>query len=231
MGRQTLLRLGGGLIELLWPLIPARRKRLTFGAPRHFDFRTAEYEVLHTVTPHKWELARGVGHSFGANRQERPEDIITDVELIQLFCDAVSKNGNLLVGVGPRPDGTIPESQQAPLRGLGRWLSVNNEAVYRSRPWVMAESTTTEGTPVRFTRRQERVYAMIFGPPHSRRISLPELDCSDVTRVGLLGLSEPLESGSDDGRLTVVLPERLPAAAVLTLDLGANVRPIAGVPG
>jgi alpha-L-fucosidase len=230
-GRQSMLRLGGALVELLWPLIPERRKRLTFGAPRHFDFRTPEYEVLHTVTEGKWELARGVGHSFGANRQERPEDIITDVELIQLFCDVVSKNGNLLIGVGPRPDGTIPESQQAPLRGLGRWLSVNSEAVYRSRPWVRAESTTTEGTPVRFTRRQERVYAMIFGRPYSRRISLPELDCSEVTRVALLGLTEPLESECDDGRLTVVLPERLPAAAVLTLDLGAKVRPRSGVPG
>ncbi len=223
-GRQTLLRVGGSLVQLLWPLIPAQRKRLTFGAPRHFDFRTPEYEVLHTITQRKWELARGVGHSFGANRQERPEDIITDTELIRLFCDVISKNGNLLIGVGPRPDGTIPESQQAPLRGLGAWLSVNGEAVYGSRPWDMAESTTTEGTPVRFTQREESVYAMLLGTSPTRRISIPELDGSDVTRVRLVGLSEPLEWGCDDGLLTVVLPERLPVAPVSTLDLGPGVR-------
>ena len=77
--------------------------------PMHCDFRTPEYDVLHTVSERKWELARGVGHSFGANRHELPEDIITDTELIQMFCDVVSKNGNLLIGVGPRPDGTIPD--------------------------------------------------------------------------------------------------------------------------
>ena len=149
--KQTLLRFGGDLLQLLWPLIPPRRKRLTFGSPRHYDFRTPEYEVPHTVTERKWELARGVGHSFGANRYERPEDIITGTELVRMFCDVISKNGNLLIGVGPRPDGTVPESQQAPLRALGTWLSVNGEAVYGSRPWVMAESATAEGTPVRFT--------------------------------------------------------------------------------
>jgi alpha-L-fucosidase len=224
-GRQTLLRLGGRLVELLWPLIPADRKRLTFGAPPHFDFRTPEYEVRHTVSQRKWELARGVGHSFGANRQERPEDLITDAALITLFCDVVSKNGNLLIGVGPRPDGTIPESQQAPLRGLGAWLSANGEAVYGTRPWVMAESTTTEGTPVRFTRRGERVYAMIVSTSPSKRISIADIDGSDVTRVRLLGLAEPLEAEFGDGRLTVVLPERLPTAPVYTLDLGPKVRP------
>ncbi len=114
--KQTLLRFGGDLLQLLWPLIPPRRKRLTFGSPRHYDFRTPEYEVLHAVTERKWELARGVGHSFGANRYERPEDIITGTELVRMFCDVISKNGNLLIGVGPRPDGTVPESQQAPLR-------------------------------------------------------------------------------------------------------------------
>ena len=125
-----LVRLAGCLLQMAWPLIPARRKRLTFSSPEHCDFRTPEYDVLHTVSERKWELCRGVGRSFGANRHERPEDIIGDTELIQMFCDVVAKNGNLLIGVGPRPDGTVPESQQAPLRGLGAWLAANGEAIY-----------------------------------------------------------------------------------------------------
>ena len=90
---------------------------------------------------------RGVGHSFGANFDEQPEDIVSSVDLIRLFCDIVSKNGNLLIGVGPRPDGTIPELQQAPLLGLGEWLQVNGAAVYGSRPWEVAESSTSKGIP------------------------------------------------------------------------------------
>ena len=122
---DAVVRGAGAVVQALWPFIPEQRKHLTFATPKHYDFRTPEYDVLRTVSARKWELAQGVGHSFGANRHEDPEDIITETELIQRFCDVVSKNGNLLIGVGPRPDGTIPDVQQAPLRGLGAWLDVN----------------------------------------------------------------------------------------------------------
>ena len=144
---------------------PQKRKRLTFATPKHCDFRTPEYDVLQTVSERKWEMARGVGHSFGANRDERPEDIIGETELIQMFCDIVSKNGNLLIGIGPRPDGTIPDTQLAPLRRLGSWLAANGEAIYGSRPWVITESETAEGTPLRFTQSGEGVYALVMGMP------------------------------------------------------------------
>ncbi len=89
-----------------------------------------------------------------------------------MFCDVVAKNGNLLIGVGPRPDGTVPEAQQAPLRGLGAWLAANGEAIYGSRPWVLAASSTYEGTPVRFTKSGEGVYALVIGMPAGRRVTL-----------------------------------------------------------
>ena len=211
-------------MQWLWRFIPERRKRLTFATPKHCDFRTPEYDVLHTVSERKWELARGVGHSFGANRHEHPEDIITDTALIQMFCDVVSKNGNLLIGVGPRPDGTIPELQQAPLRGLGRWLATNGEAVYGSRPWVITESMTSEGTPLRFTKSGEGVYALVIGMPASRRITLRAVDGSRVRRIRLVGADGQLEWSAEGGELTVTLPERLPLAAVTALDLGTDVR-------
>ncbi len=175
-----LVRAAGSLIQLLWRFIPDQRKRLTFSTPKHYDFRTPEYDVLHTVSQRKWELARGVGHSFGANRHEVAEDIVSETQLIQMFCDVVSKNGNLLIGVGPRPDGTIPELQQAPLRGLGSWLASNGEAIYGSRPWVITESVTTEGTPLRFTKSGEGVYVLVMGMPASRRITMPAIDGSRV---------------------------------------------------
>ena len=184
-----LVRLAGCLLQMAWPLIPARRKRLTFSSPEHCDFRTPEYDVLHTVSERKWELCRGVGRSFGANRHERPEDIIGDAEFIQMFCDVVAKNGNLLIGVGPRPDGTVPESQQAPLRGLGAWLAANGEAIYASRPWVVAETTTTEGTPVRFTQSGEGVYALVIGMPAGRRVTLRGVDGSGCAGCAWSGLT------------------------------------------
>jgi alpha-L-fucosidase len=220
-----IVRVAGALAQALWPVIPEKRKHLTFATPRHCDFRTPEYDTLATVSQSKWELVRGVGHSFGANRDERPEDIIGETELIQLFCDVVAKNGNLLIGVGPRPDGTIPEAQLDPLRRLGTWLSENGEAIYGSRPWVMTESTTAEGTPLRFTKSGEGVYALVMGMPQGRRVTLRTIDAARVQRVRLVGApGVELDWANENGALQVTLPELLPLSAVTVLDLGTDVR-------
>jgi alpha-L-fucosidase len=228
----ALVHAAGGLVQRLWRLIPENRKRLTFPSPKHCDFHTPEYAVV--PSKGKWELCRGVGHSFGANRNERPEDIISPDELIWMFCDVVSKNGNLLIGVGPRPDGTIPEPQQAPLLGLGQWLGVNGEALYDSRPWEIAESSTSDGRPMRFTQvagagpRPPEVYAMVRGTNGSRWITVPGVDRASVREVRLLGVEEPLPISTEAGDLTVTLPERVAVAAVTTLALGPGVRPMSG---
>ncbi|HKH87362.1 MAG TPA: hypothetical protein VKA05_00985, partial [Acidimicrobiales bacterium] len=129
----------------------------------------------------------------------------------------------LLIGVGPRPDGTIPEVQQAPLRGLGKWLA-NGEAIYGSRPWVITDSVTAGGTPLRFTKSGEGVYVLVMGMSDSRRITMPAVDGSRVRRVRLVGADEQLEFSVENGELSVTLPEQLPLAAVTALDLGSEVR-------
>ena len=219
------VRAVAAVVQGLWPVIPEKRKHLTFGSPKHYDFRTPEYDVMRTVSARKWELVRGVGHSFGANRDERPEDIIDETELIQMFCDVVAKNGNLLIGIGPRPDGTIPDIQLDPLRRLGSWLSANGEAIYGSRPWVITESQSAEGTPLRFTKSGEGVYALVMGMPPGRRLTLRAIDASRIKRVRLVGSPDvQLDWSSEDGQLTVTLPELLPVSAVTVLDLGTDVR-------
>ncbi len=222
---DALVRAVGAVVQAGWPLIPERSKHLTFASPKHYDFRTPEYDVLRTASARKWELARGVGHSFGANRHERPEDIISESELVQMFCDVVAKNGNLLLGIGPRPDGTIPEEQQAPLRGLGAWLDVNGEAIYGSRPWLVTESVSAEGTPLRFTQSGEGVYALLLGMPRTRRITMRAVDGTRVRRVRLVGADTQLEwSVEPGGDLSVTMPPQLPLSPVTVLDLGTGVR-------
>ncbi|CAN5590657.1 hypothetical protein BH10ACT3_BH10ACT3_05340 [soil metagenome] len=221
---DSLARGAGDLIQATWRFLPSGWKHLTFPGANHFDFNTPEYATFDHIVDKKWESTRGVGHSFGANRNERPEDIVTATELIRSFCDIVSKNGNLLIGIGPGPDGSIPEEQQVPLRGLGEWMTVNGEAIYSSRPWTVPATTTTEGTEVRFTRRGDDVFALLVDTPGRTRFSLRDVDATDVTGVRLLGLDDAVEWQVVGDELWITLPERLPVSAAHVLELSGNVR-------
>ncbi|HLH27936.1 MAG TPA: alpha-L-fucosidase, partial [Acidimicrobiales bacterium] len=215
----------GQLVQRVWPLIPESRRALTFPPPRHYDVRTPEYSSTDRPPAGKWELTRGVGHSFGANRNERPEDLLSATELVRLFVDVVSKNGNLLIGVGPRPEGNVPDEQQEPLRGLGRWMEVNGEGVTGSRPWAIAEASAADGTPLRFTQRDGAVYAFLLAAPGTRSLVVPSLDAAGTPEARLLGSDEPLAATVEDGRLAVRLPERLPVSPAHGLRLTGGIRP------
>ena len=110
---------------------------------------------MDAITDYKWETCRGLGYSFGYNQVEGTKQTISEKDLIHLLIDIVSKNGNLLLNVGPKADGSIPEIQVERLRALGRWLKVNGESIFGTRPWERADGKTSDGIDVRFTRNGE----------------------------------------------------------------------------
>jgi alpha-L-fucosidase len=181
-------------------------------ASQHHDFRTPEYASFDEITPHKWEATRGIGFSFGYNRNEGPDSYLSVEELVHSFVDTVSKNGNLLLNVGPMADGTLPEMQRERLAGLGQWLGVNGEAIYGTRPWVRAEATTGTGLAVRYTQKQGALYAIVLGKPAGNRVQIAGLQVQDGATVHLLGHAGPLSWQQKDGALSVTLPDRLPEA-------------------
>jgi alpha-L-fucosidase len=218
----------GELVQAAWQHLPESWRSLTFPAAHHFDFNTPEYASFDEIREKKWEATRGVGHSFGANRNERPQDIVTATQLVRMLCDVVSKNGNLLIGIGPGPDGTVPDEQVEPLHGLGDWMAVNGPALYGSRPWTVPSTTTTEGTEVRFTRHGDStVFALVIDTPGRRTFALRDVDATDVTAVRLLGVDEPIAWAVVDGALQVTLPDRLPISAAHALELTGSPRAIA----
>lgn len=160
-----------------------------FNVP-HSDFTTPEYSRYDRIVEKKWESCRGLGFSFGFNQVEGPEHVLPAGELIRLLVDIVSKNGNLLLNVGPRPDGTIPEIQLDRLRALGAWLRQNGEAIYSTRPWIRPAAKTTDGIGVRFTRKGDTVYAILMDRPKGGDVAIEGLFLRDGAKVTLVGGGE-----------------------------------------
>jgi len=203
---------GLGLANALWRYLPGRLRVLDFPTGFHYDFRTPEYAQYDQIKPYKWESTRGVGHSFGNNRQEGPDQMLSLTELARSFADLVSKNGNLLLGIGPYPDGPIPEPQAKLLGDFGAWLDVTGEAYFDTRPFKRgestAEATATDGTPLRFTQTDDAVYVTFLQAPGERRVALRGLLGTSETTVELLG-GGTLENESSDDRISVTFPDAL----------------------
>ncbi|MGP9537216.1 alpha-L-fucosidase [Brachybacterium sp. AOP43-C2-M15] len=120
-----------------------------WGVPAH-GVLTREYQDIDTVQDEVFESTRGLGLSFGCNADESAEHALDGASLIRLLVDVVSKNGNLLINVGPRADGSIPALQSAALEQLGEWLAVHGAAIHGTRPWFH-EAVRTPPAGVRFT--------------------------------------------------------------------------------
>jgi len=181
--------------------------------PPHCDFRTPEYAAFDRISAKKWEATRGMSHSFGFNRNDTDADYETVESLVRSFIDAVSKNGNLLLNVGPRGvDAEIPSEQIARLKGFGAWLKANGEGVYGTRPWIRFDGKTTDGTPVRFTQKDGTVYAHLLGTPSSTEIVIEGSDLPKVTGVTLLGNGEAVAMERVAGGLKLTLTAPLASA-------------------
>ena len=144
---------------------------------------------LDTLRLLPWQTDTSISiHSWGYVDHDEYRDAKS---LIHQLVDTVSKNGNLLLNVGPKSDGTIPEEAKAVLLQMGAWLKVNGEAIYGTRPWsVFGEGPTKAGknstaknsdiqayTPedIRFTTRDGNLYATALGWPASGQLRIQVL--------------------------------------------------------
>jgi len=187
-----------------------------FGVP-FSDFTTPEYAKYDKITEKKWESCRGLGFSFGYNQLEGPEQVIAPEKLIALLVDIVSKNGNLLLNIGPRPDGSISDIQLDRLQKLGEWLAINGEGLFESEPWTRPAATTSEGAEIRFTRKQESLYAFFLDRPKNSELVLPGVMARDGMRAKILGRNGSVHWKQRGRDLALVAEGELPVQFAVRL--------------
>jgi alpha-L-fucosidase len=184
------------------------------------DYTTPEYAKYDKITWKKWETCRGLGFSFGYNQVEGPNQVIPPAQLIALLADIVSKNGNLLLNVGPKADGTISAIQLDRLHKLGAWLDVNGEALFDSRPWVRASASAPDGTDIRFTSKGGALYAIFVNPITGNTLRIPSVRTeAPETTAQILGTSAPASISQNGNDLIVTSGGPLPRPYAVTVKL------------
>lgn len=173
----------------------------------HTDYSTPEYKTLKDISLRKWECVRGIGHSFGYNSQESDDNFLTAKALVHMLVDIVSKNGNLLLNIGPKADGTIPSIQIRSLRGLGEWLDVYGKAIFSTRPWHVAEGTTDADLQVRFTQCDSALYVTLLGTPSGDLLKLTDFNPGKGSDALWLATSEPLHWSLHNDTCEIQLPD------------------------
>jgi alpha-L-fucosidase len=169
------------------------------------------------------------GQGWGYLHNQKYKDVST---LVHYLVDNISKNGYLLLNIGPKPNGEIPSEAKTILAGIGKWLEINGEAVYSTTPWMTfgegpAAMDNPRRTPgvygegsqlnhsakdIRFTTKDETLYAICLGWPTEQVIikSCRGLYLSEIKSVSMLGVDQKLAWTLTGDGLVITPPSEKP---------------------
>ena len=197
---------------------------------------------MNELTPHAWLTDTCIdANPMGCWGHARSIGYKSPERLIHNLVDMVSKNGYLLLNVGPRADGTIPQPAQDILREIGKWLAINGEAIYGTVPWhIDGEGPTkvagggdfNERNEVRFnchdiryTCKDDAVYATALGRPGeiltcTRFAHCQQLHPSDILSIRMLGGDgRDLEWSITEDGLNIGVPDKVPSNIAVSFKI------------
>ncbi len=110
---------------------------------KHGSVYTPEYQPDLDFENHAWEESRGMGYSYGYNREEDAWDYNSTQSLVYHLLDKVSRGGNFLLDIGPNEHGKIPPIMEERLLQIGDWLKINGAAIYGTQRWKQVSQWTS----------------------------------------------------------------------------------------
>ena len=182
------------------------------------DFGTPEQEIPATGVESDWESCMTMNDTWGFRKDDHHWK--STETLVRNLIDIASKGGNYLLNIGPKADGTFPEASVERLRGIGKWMSVNGEAIHGTQAALFLP------TWGRVTRKDGTVYLHVFDWPGDGILRIPAL-ANRLRRVSLLAAPEvDLATDVADDQWTIhVPPQGLDSiATVITIDVEGTPR-------
>ena len=180
-----------------------------------------ERGIMPKIDPHPWQTDTSIGDWFyNRNWKFRPVSWV-----IHMLVDNVSKNGNLLLNVVQRPDGSLDPEVETMLAQLADWNAIHGEAIFGTRPWLVygesglkvkggsfGEDFRYNAKEIRFTTKGATLYAIALGWPEDGQLTIRSLakpggqNINNITAINLLGYDGKLEWKQTPNELVVTLP-------------------------
>jgi alpha-L-fucosidase len=188
------------------------------------------------IEPLPWQTCTCIGHWHYDRTVYNNKHYKSAKTVVHMLVDVVSKNGNLLLSVPMRGDGTIDEQEHAIVEEIGEWMSLNSEGIYDTRPWkVFGEGPAMEdaaplraqgfnegrgkgfgSSDIRFTTKDNAVYAIVLGWPETGKTLIKSLadgkigSGKAIANVEFVGSGQKLQFNQSTEGLLVSLPQNQP---------------------
>ncbi|MGA2326837.1 MAG: alpha-L-fucosidase [Bryobacteraceae bacterium] len=226
----------GGRLEGVYTLKNHTAKTKLFGEYQEgATLLDVERGVVGDIRGEPWQTCTCIGQWFywEGFKYRRPRDVI------HMLIDVVSKNGNLLLSFPQLPDGTLDTEEEGILEEITRWMAVNGEAIFATRPWkkygegpatipggILGERSMKPFTPadLRFTTKKDSLFVFCLGWPEGD-IEVRSLGTAAglwqkrIQHVRLLGSEEEIEWSADAERLRIRRPNRKPCDLAVAFEI------------
>ena len=182
----------------------------------HGGVYTPEYQPDLDFEDHPWEESRGMGYSYGYNKEEDIWDYNSAQSLVLALVDKVSRGGNFLLDIGPDDHGKIPPIMQERLLQIGAWLQENGEAIYNTRRWIRTSQASIKDSKEKdfyftYNPTSNALYAISPKFNNNGEYVIKDLDLPTGTNISFVATKEKCTWKKQGNDIVVSMPAYKPA--------------------